>query len=178
MQWLQDPNQSNVDNINNIRCEASRHFRNKKKEYLKAKIDELETNSKIKNIRDLYGRINDFKKGYKPRTKKVNDEKGDLVTHSHSILARWGNHFSRLFNVHGINDVRQTETHTAELLVPQLNAFECELAIEKLKSHSSPGIDQIQAELFKEGGRTICPEIHNSITSIWKKRNCLWSRRR
>jgi len=45
MQWLQDANQSknNVNNRNNIRYEASRHFRNKKKEYLKAKIDELET---------------------------------------------------------------------------------------------------------------------------------------
>ena len=36
MQWLQDPNQSNVDNLNNVKCEASRHFRGKKKkEYLK-----------------------------------------------------------------------------------------------------------------------------------------------
>ena len=30
MQWVQDPNQSNVDNLNNVRHEASRHFRNKK----------------------------------------------------------------------------------------------------------------------------------------------------
>ena len=43
MQWLQNPNHSNVDNPNNIRRETSRHFRNKKKEYLKATIDELET---------------------------------------------------------------------------------------------------------------------------------------
>jgi hypothetical protein len=46
MQWLQDPNQSNVDNLNNVRRETSRYFRNKKKEYLQAKIDDLETNSK------------------------------------------------------------------------------------------------------------------------------------
>jgi hypothetical protein len=45
MQWLQDPNQSNVDNVNNLRREASRDFRNKKKENLKAKINELEANS-------------------------------------------------------------------------------------------------------------------------------------
>jgi hypothetical protein len=38
MQWLQDPNQSTVDNLNNIEREASRHFTNKKKEYLKGKI--------------------------------------------------------------------------------------------------------------------------------------------
>ena len=48
MQWLQDPYQSSVDNLNNVRCEASRHFRNKKKEYLEAAIEELDTKSKIK----------------------------------------------------------------------------------------------------------------------------------
>ena len=41
-----------VDNPNSIRHEACRDFRNKNKEYLKAKIDELETNGKISNIRD------------------------------------------------------------------------------------------------------------------------------
>jgi hypothetical protein len=51
VQWLQDPNQSNVGNLDNVRDEASRHFRNKKKEYLKAKIDELETNSNKKCLR-------------------------------------------------------------------------------------------------------------------------------
>jgi len=34
MLWIHDPSQSNVDNLNNVRCDASRHFRNKKKEYL------------------------------------------------------------------------------------------------------------------------------------------------
>ena len=49
MQWSQDPNQSKVDNRNNARPEASRHLRKqKKKQYLKAEIVELETNSKIK----------------------------------------------------------------------------------------------------------------------------------
>ena len=43
MQWLNYPNQSNVDNLNSVECESSRHFRNKEK----AKIDELETNSEI-----------------------------------------------------------------------------------------------------------------------------------
>jgi len=64
MQWIQDPSQSNVDILNNVRCEVSRHFRNKKKAYMRAKVEELETNSKIKNIRDLYRGINDFKKRY------------------------------------------------------------------------------------------------------------------
>jgi hypothetical protein len=48
-----------------------------KKAYLKVKIGELETNSKVNNIRDLYKGINDFKKGYQPRTFIVKDDKGD-----------------------------------------------------------------------------------------------------
>ena len=88
MQWLQDPDQSNIDNVNNIRREASGHFRNKNKEYVKAKFDELETNSKSKNVRDPYRSISNFKKGYQHRTSIVKDEKGDFVTDSHSILSR------------------------------------------------------------------------------------------
>ena len=64
MPWLQDPNQNNVANLNNVRREASRHSRNKKKEYMKAKIDEPETNSKMEYIRYLNRGINDFKKVY------------------------------------------------------------------------------------------------------------------
>jgi len=106
MQWLQDLNQSNVDNRNSVRHEASRHFRNKKKECLKAQIDELETNNCLKNIRDLYRDISDFKKGYHIIINVVKDENGDLITGFQSILARWRNHFPQLLNVHGVNDVR------------------------------------------------------------------------
>ena len=60
MQWLQDPNHRNVDNLNDVRREDSKLRYNKKIQYLKAKIDELETNSKIKNIRGFYRVISDF----------------------------------------------------------------------------------------------------------------------
>jgi hypothetical protein len=130
MQWLQNSNQRNLENLNNARYEASRHFKNKKRKYLKAKINELETNSK--NNRELYRRINDFKKGYHPRTNIAKDEKGNLAADCHSILARRRNYFSQLLNVYGDSDVRQTEIHTAEPLVPEPSVFEVEMAIEKL----------------------------------------------
>jgi hypothetical protein len=40
LQWLQDASEINGDNLDNVRREASRHFRNKKSEYLKDKINE------------------------------------------------------------------------------------------------------------------------------------------
>ena len=68
----------------------------------------------------------------------------------------------------GVSDVRQTDIYTAEPLVPEPSAFEIEMAIEKLKRHKSPVIDQIPAELVIEGERKIRSEIHNLINSIWK----------
>jgi hypothetical protein len=89
----------NGNNLNNMRCETSRHFRNKKRQYLKYKVDVLATNSKNKNIRDLYRRINDFKRDNQPRSNLVKDENGDLLADSHSIPNRWKNYFSQLLSV-------------------------------------------------------------------------------
>jgi hypothetical protein len=46
LQWLQDPSVVNEDNLSNVRREASRNFRNKKREYLKDKMSELESNTR------------------------------------------------------------------------------------------------------------------------------------
>jgi hypothetical protein len=69
----------NEDNLRNVRREATRHSRNKKREYLKGKITDIELNSKNKNTRDLYRGITEFKKDYKPKTNPVKDERGDLL---------------------------------------------------------------------------------------------------
>jgi hypothetical protein len=86
LQWLQDPSEVNEDNLSNVRREASRRFRNKKREYLKGKINELESNSKNKGIRDLYRGITEFKKGYQPKTKLAEDEKSDVLADPDKIV--------------------------------------------------------------------------------------------
>jgi hypothetical protein len=84
-------------------------------------------------------------------------------------LARWRNYFCQLLNVHVVSDVRETEIHTEEPLVPEPSAFEFELTTKKLKSNKSPGIDQIPTELIKAGGRTIRCVIHKLIISVWNE---------
>jgi hypothetical protein len=51
--WILCPNGINGDNLNNIRREARKHFKKKRREYLKDKINDLATNSKNRNVRDL-----------------------------------------------------------------------------------------------------------------------------
>jgi hypothetical protein len=162
---LQDPSEANEDNLSNVRREASRYFGNMKRKYLKDRINELESNCKNKNIRDLYRGINEFKKG----TNLVKDEWGDLLADPEEILNRWKNYFGQLLNLHGVGSVRHIEMHTTEPFVPQPSASEIEVTIGKLKRHKSAGAVQIPAELFQAGGETFRSEIHKLIKLIWNK---------
>jgi hypothetical protein len=123
-----------IDNLQNLIYETSRTFRNKKREYMKGKINHLETNNKNKNIRDLYRGINEFKKGYQPRINIIKDENGNLLADLQNVLNRWKNFFNQVLNVPGVHDVRQMDMHTAEPLVPEPSLVEVEIAIGKLKS--------------------------------------------
>jgi hypothetical protein len=81
----------------------------KKREYLKGKINELESNNKNKNIRDLYRGINEFTKGYQPRINIIKDENGNLLADPQSVLNRLKNFFNQVQNVHRVHDVRQMD---------------------------------------------------------------------
>jgi hypothetical protein len=162
---LQNPGQIIGDNLQNLRCET----RNKKREYLKGRINELETNNENKNIRDLYRGINEFKKGYQPRINVIKDENGNQLADPQNVLNKWKNFFNQVLNVREVHDVRQMDIHTAEPLISKPNLVEVEIAIEKLISYKSLGTDQIPAELMKAGGETLYSEIHRLTCSIWNK---------
>jgi hypothetical protein len=70
---LQNPSQTNRDNLNNVRRETNRTFR-EKREYPK-KINELDTNRKNENSKEA---INEFKKDYRPKTNIVKNENSDV----------------------------------------------------------------------------------------------------
>jgi len=74
MQWLQDPSQGNVANVNNVRRKLAGISGTKRRNACKRKLRSLKLKVRLKNVRDLHRNINDF------RTNIVKDEKGDLVT--------------------------------------------------------------------------------------------------
>jgi hypothetical protein len=82
---LQNPSQIDRDNLKKLKRETSRIFRKKKRVYFKGKINDLKTNNKNKNIRDLYRGINEFKKGYQPRISIIKDENGNLLADPQNV---------------------------------------------------------------------------------------------
>ena len=95
----------------------------------------------------------------------------------HSIMARWWKHFSQLLNVHGVNDVSHTEIHAAEPLVPEPNAFDVELATEKLKTHKSAVLVKSRQNWLKQGERQLALLSINLSILLRIRRNCLRSGR-
>jgi hypothetical protein len=122
-------------------------------------------NSKNKNIRDLFRGINEFKRGYQPRSNLIKDENGDLLADSH------------LLNVHNVNYVRQIEIHTAEPLVPGPSHLDREIAFAKLKEYKCPSSGQILAEMIQARGETLMSAIHKLVHPFGIRRNCLISGR-
>ena len=65
------------------------------------------------------------------------------------------------------------QTRTAELLMPEQSAFEIELLTENLRSHKSPSIDQIPAELIKAWVEQFAMRSINLLFQFSIKRNSL-----
>jgi hypothetical protein len=79
LQWLQNPSQNKERNLQILRSNTSRTFRKKKRECLKGKNNELETNNKNKIIIDLYRGLSEFKKWYQHRINIVKYKNGNLL---------------------------------------------------------------------------------------------------
>jgi hypothetical protein len=50
MQWIKGPSQNNVDNLNNVKCEVSRHFRKKRRHILELKLRNLKLSVRSKTL--------------------------------------------------------------------------------------------------------------------------------
>jgi hypothetical protein len=88
----------------------------------------------------IVGVVTDLCSGYQPGTDLVTDENGDLANF-HEILDRWKNYFAQLLNVLRVNDVRQMEMHTADLLLSEPRHFEVKIAVGSSERCNSPDID-------------------------------------
>ena len=69
----------------------------------------------------------------------------------------------QLVMVHGVNDVRQTETQTVQPLMPKPIAFEIEMAVGKLKRCKALSIDQTPAE------QKMIRQKRDEVTGFWRR---------
>ena len=77
-----------------------------------------------------------------------------------------------------VNDARQNETNTADLLATESTDFKVEMTVKNLKIYKSRSVNQIPAKLTKARCRTVISKTYKCINSVWIKGKCLncrWS---
>jgi hypothetical protein len=103
------------------------------------------------------------------RVSSRTSENADLLADSYNILNRWKNYFSQLLNVHSVTNVRQTDLHRPEPLVPDSNPYQSDIATAKLKKYKLISSKQISSELIETLSKTLLSMFHKLITSLWNK---------
>ena len=96
------------------------------------------------------------------------DKSGNIPSEHRHILQRWKQHFCDLQSM----NVRPKELVFENIIfnngeeVPPPTYYEVNQVTEKLKTHEAEGLDNIPAELIKQGGIELKRRIHKLITKI------------
>jgi hypothetical protein len=78
-----------------------------------------------------------------------------LFSEPHGVLAKWRKHFSQPINAHWVNEVRQAKIYTAGAPLTEQSDDGVDVAIEKLKRHKSPGMDQVPYKVIEAERRQL-----------------------
>ena len=87
-------------------------------------------------------------------------------------MARWSEHFQKLFNVTGDIDHEALDNIPQRIIKPSLDEIptmdEMGRVIAGLKGGKAPGGDGISAEVWKHGGDNLFSRLHQLITNAWE----------
>ncbi|KAL4100839.1 hypothetical protein QTP88_020868 [Uroleucon formosanum] len=158
-----------MERYKNTKKETNKVLRCEKRLAEKRKIEEIEENKN--NSRRFFSKTANIKQGYKPQTRILRNELGELVTKEESVVEEFKKHFERL-----LNKTQPIPTHedipmqysTAEPYIKTPTKLEIYNIIKKLKNNKSPGENNVVAELLKNGGNAIKDEIWKMIKEIWE----------
>jgi hypothetical protein len=120
----------------------------------------------------LYRGENEFKDENQSIINIIKDENVNLVADPQNVLNRWKNFFNQVLNVHGLHDVRQTDIHLAEPLVPETSLVEVEFVIGKFKRYKSTGSNNIPAEFMKAGVKYFILRYTDLFVVFGIRKNC------
>ena len=153
------------------RREANKVIKKKKKNFIKKEIEMIENLNSQKETKKFYQAVNRMNKGYQPRLDVCRDRYGNMIGNNEGIIRRWTEHFEGILNKQeeeGQNiDWREYDMDEQE--VDALDEIHIRMAIEKQKNNKTPGEDNLTAELFKYGGRSLQKIMYKLIVLIWEK---------
>ena len=124
----------------------------------------------------MKGFYNGLKEVWGPKKKGpahlISTEEMKIFFDSKRVVARWSEHFQKLFNVPGdidheaLGNIPQRMTKTSLDDIPTM--AEMARAITGLQDGKASGGDGIPAEVWKHGGDNLFSRLHQLITKAWE----------
>ena len=145
--------------------EVRRAMRGDKRRYINQQCEEIEAKGHLKNTGELYKAVRKITKKFKPRVDTVKLDDGTKATEVESVKNRWKEYCASLY---GNRSPHQCVVPCTTVREPAPLLDEVVTAIQHLKKDKSPGIDELPAELFKEGGEALNRLLHRLCLKIWE----------
>lgn len=144
--------------------------RQDKNNYVKKICSEIEEHQNSNQTRDLYKKVRELTRKFKPKTTAIEDENGEVLWNNEDILQRWKQYCEEPYKdeVDVVNEVQVP--HIINELEPNILKSEVEEAITHLKLNKTAGTDGVSAEMIKLIGEEGVKIVHNICNKVWQSR--------
>ena len=133
---------------------VQRMMRKDKNQQIDRVCKKIEENSITNSTRDLYRVIKDLTKKFKPTIDTIKDENGNALCSGDDVKERWKSYCEDLYKINDNLAHNNFAFNQTEEELPPLRS-EIQKAINDLKNNKSTGIDEVAAELVKNGGENV-----------------------
>ena len=148
--------------------EVKRNARRDKRGFVEKLANEAETAAAKGNLNTVYKITKQLSGRNNTCNKPVKDKHGKLLTTEREQAARWVQHFEEVLNRPEPNEPAGPDpSDDIDINISPPSQAEVETAIKAMKSGKAPGIDSLQAELFKADAIKASMVFTDLFAKIW-----------
>ena len=151
--------------------EVKRSERKDKRNFIKTLASEAEEAAEKRDFGTVYKITKQLCGNNTNHSMPVKDKQGKVITTEREQAARWVQHFEEVFNRPDPEEPADPPPSESYLDIDTSppGIAEVRLAIESMKNGKAPGIDSLQAELFKADISTTSRLLTDLFSKIWEE---------
>ena len=155
-----------------LKREIKSKVRRDKEAWLEAECAKITQSNVQRKSKEMFQQIAKISyKKFQATNQCVNNKKGETLTETEDILARWHEYGKTLFEK-TLPDPKDSSIPSTYEPEPEPLLSEVRAAIKQLKNGKSPGLDNIPGEILKSTGESGIVALHLLCCKIWT--TCQW----
>ena len=148
-----------------------KRMREAKEKWITEQCESIDAGIRQGNSKAAYATLKKLTKTQQPTATIIKDKDGSLLTEKAAVTKRWTEYCQELYNFTirpDPNILTNATKSSSECEDAPILQAEVEEAVRSLKTGKSPGIDNIQAELWKHGGQEMIKALTHICQRIWE----------